>query len=175
MTNYFVLFGLQESFAIDLNDLAQRYRDLQRAIHPDRFANSSDNERLLSVNRAAELNDAYQTLKDAVLRARYLWQLRGGHWQDEKTIADPAFLIAQIEWREKIEQAEAEGDLEALMSLTQQLHEDWRRQEHKLAGIFSDLDLLNLETGRVEIQKLMFFRKLLNEAEQRLQTLEELS
>lgn len=174
MQNYFALFGLKESMQIDLTDLSARYRDLQRAVHPDRHANSADNERLLSVSRAAELNDAYQTLKDPVLRAKYLWQRRGGHWQDERTIADPTFLFAQIEWREQIEQAEAQRNVDALQLLTQRLRSDLRSQENHLANTFSDLDRLNLEMGRVEIQKLMFFRKLQSEAEQRLQTLEEM-
>lgn len=172
MTDYFSLFGLPNSYQLDLNELAARYRDLQRAVHPDRHANSADNEKLLSLTRAAELNDAYQTLKDPVLRAKYLWQRQGGIWQDERTIADPAFLMAQIEWREQIDQAESDRDIDTLQSLSQKLRGEQRQQEKRVAALFANGQLHDVVLARSEIQKLMFFRKLQIEADQRLETLD---
>ncbi len=172
MSDYFSLFGMKASYQLDLIELATRYRDLQRAVHPDRHANSADNEKLLSLTRAAELNDAYQTLKDPVLRAKYLWQQKAGRWQDERTIADPAFLLAQIEWREQIEEAEHNAD--ALQSLSQQLRQEQRLQESRVASLFTIDSSFDSHKARLEIQKLMFFRKLQQETEQRLEALEEI-
>ena len=39
--NAFEAFGLQADTNIDLSALASRYRDLQSAVHPDRFANAA--------------------------------------------------------------------------------------------------------------------------------------
>ncbi|HKJ76321.1 MAG TPA: Fe-S protein assembly co-chaperone HscB, partial [Gammaproteobacteria bacterium] len=69
--NYFELFGLPEGFEVDSETLSLRYRDLQRALHPDRFAGASDRERRLSVQQTARVNEAYRTLKDPLARARY--------------------------------------------------------------------------------------------------------
>ena len=46
--DYFSLFGLQPSCEIDLVDLAARYRQLQQAVHPDRFMRECDRSQRLT-------------------------------------------------------------------------------------------------------------------------------
>ena len=57
---YFSLFGLEVSFDIDLTHLHSQYQELQKAVHPDHHATASESEKLLSVQKASEVNDAYQ-------------------------------------------------------------------------------------------------------------------
>jgi molecular chaperone HscB len=103
--NHFELFGLPVAFDIDADDLASRYRELQRRVHPDKFANASDQERRLSLQMTAQVNEAFQTLKDPVRRGRYLLSLRGVDIDEETdTAMDPAFLMEQMEWRENLEE-----------------------------------------------------------------------
>lgn len=40
--DYFELMGIPESFDIDLTSLTQRYRDLQRQLHPDKYTLKSE-------------------------------------------------------------------------------------------------------------------------------------
>jgi len=115
--NHFELFGLPVAFDVDAHQLAERYRELQRASHPDRYANASDRERRLSVQHAAQVNEAFQTLKSSLRRARYLLQLKGIEFDDEKeTHLDPAFLMEQMELREAL--AEVKTKAEPLTSLS---------------------------------------------------------
>jgi molecular chaperone HscB len=103
--NHFELFGLPVAFDIDADDLASRYRELQRRVHPDKFASASDQERRLSLQMTAQVNEAFQTLKDPVRRGRYLLSLRGVDIDAETdTAMDPAFLMEQMEWREGLEE-----------------------------------------------------------------------
>lgn len=37
--NYFKLLGVSETFDLDENDLAKRYKELQKHLHPDKYAN----------------------------------------------------------------------------------------------------------------------------------------
>ena len=107
---HYALFELQPSFRLDLDMLASRYRELARAVHPDRFADASEREQRTALERSASLNDAYQTLKSAPKRARYLLAMRG-EVPLEVTVHDPEFLMQQMQWREELEDLQDEADL----------------------------------------------------------------
>ncbi|OEC35776.1 molecular chaperone HscB [Pseudomonas cuatrocienegasensis] len=108
---HFALFDLQPSFRLDLDQLAVRYRELARAIHPDRFADASEREQRLALEQSASLNQAYSTLKSAPQRARYLLTLRGPELPLEVTVQDPEFLLQQMQWREELEDLQDSADL----------------------------------------------------------------
>ena len=67
--NHFELFGLPNQFELDNNTLSETFRDSQRRFHPDKFASASERDRLMAVQKAAEINDAYQTVKSPIARA----------------------------------------------------------------------------------------------------------
>lgn len=115
--NFFELFDLSPGYSIDTNELASRYRDLQQVVHPDRFANAPEQERRLSMQCATHVNEAFQTLKQPLLRARYLLELRGVSFEQSMTMP-PEFLMEQIELREEME---ALSGLTALMKLRNNL------------------------------------------------------
>jgi molecular chaperone HscB len=102
--NFFTLLQLPETFIIDLKKLDQNYQNLQKEIHPDRFASLADEAKIVSIKKAAEVNDAYQTLKSPIRRAEYLLHLYDIDIHDEKYTAVPQdFLMQQMEWREELE------------------------------------------------------------------------
>src|SRR5690349_21869614 len=105
--NHFELFGLPPQFAIDAAALQTRYRELQREVHPDRFASASQAERRASMQRATRVNEAYQALKSPLKRAEHLLQLHGVDPQFEtNTTMPPEFLAGQPELREALEEAD---------------------------------------------------------------------
>ena len=73
--NYFELFNLPEKFQIDLEMLQENYRAIQKEIHPDRFATSSENEKVQSMIMSTQTNDGYETLKSPIKRAKYILSL----------------------------------------------------------------------------------------------------
>src|SRR5256885_13490827 len=75
--NHFELFGLPARFGVDAATLEARYRELQREVHPDRFAAAPEPERRVSMQLATRVNEAYQTLKSPLRRAVYILRLRG--------------------------------------------------------------------------------------------------
>jgi len=108
---HFALFDLQPSFRLDLEQLAVRYRELARSVHPDRFADASEREQRLALEHSASLNEAYQTLKNPSQRARYLLALRGRDLPLETTVQDPEFLLQQMRLREELEDLQDSADL----------------------------------------------------------------
>jgi len=108
--NYFSLLGLPVSFIIDKQTLNNNYHELQRSVHPDKFANASAQQRRLSVQKAAQINDALQTLKSPTQRSIYLLSLYGIELGDNNNSIEPAFLMQQMELRESLSQVNDKAD-----------------------------------------------------------------
>jgi molecular chaperone HscB len=137
--DHFSVLGLDREYALDPAGLDRRFRDLSRLLHPDRFARAEPRERRLSLERATRLNDAYRSLKDWRLRAAYLLKLAGTDvFAEGRTFADPDFLEEQLEWREKLALAQADGDARALAAIASDARERLSRLESEVARRFAD-------------------------------------
>jgi molecular chaperone HscB len=166
---HFELFELPVSFDIDLSDLSQRYRELQRAVHPDKFANASDHERRLSVEKAAAINDAFQTLKSPQKRARYMLELQSVSFDDEKdTALDPAFLMEQIELRESLsELSQSEDPLTQLNDIMTDIKQRIDVVLDEIGQQLASAELDDEQKDKVKqlVHKMQFLNKLQQEAE----------
>jgi len=100
--DYFDLFDLPVSYNVDLDKLAIRYRELQHTVHPDKYTSSSDQERRLSLQLTAQVNQAYQTLKSPILRAEYMLDMHGAKPGERDIVMSPEFLNEQMELRERL-------------------------------------------------------------------------
>ncbi|RZJ56841.1 MAG: Fe-S protein assembly co-chaperone HscB [Acidovorax sp.] len=111
----FELFGLARGFAQDPSAIDARWKELQREAHPDKFAAQGAAAQRVAMQWSVRINEAYQRLKDPMRRAAYLCELHGAPIRAEDNTAMPtAFLMQQMEWREALEEAEAEPELDAL-------------------------------------------------------------
>lgn len=111
----FELFGLPEQFAQDAGAVDARWKELQREAHPDRFAAEGAAAQRVAMQWSVRINEAYRRLKDPLRRAAYLCELRGAPLDAENNTAMPArFLIEQMEWREALDEANGEAELEVL-------------------------------------------------------------
>lgn len=136
--NYFEIFGLPVSFAVEQSLLKQQYRDLQIRFHPDKFANNSSHEQRLAEQFSALINTAYQTLSSPLMTAEYLLQLSGHTVDNENlTINDGSFLFKQMQWREALAEMDLSQVAKAESSIAelQQAVVDEREQ---LKGRFVD-------------------------------------
>ncbi len=169
--NYFALFGLPPAYQIDSARLEQSFRDIQAQVHPDKFAHAAAAEKRLSMQWATQVNQAYQTLKDPIGRARYLLQLQNIDTQEETNTAMPAgFLMEQMEWREAIAEAQTTGDIVEL----DRLHAKARKSIAQLQDeLGQQLDQHQDYANAAEsVRKLRFFEKLREEIKDALEALE---
>lgn len=165
--NYFELFGLAPGFELDLDNIAARYRDLQRAVHPDKFANASEQERRLSVQQAALINEAYQTLKSPLARARYLLEMKGITLDDTDTAMDPMFLMEQMELRESLAAIRSQSDpFTALMGLRDTIDAKEKGFIDSLKSAFVSDNDETLKGAGDTVRKLQFLERLLSEVEE---------
>ncbi len=134
--DHFSLFGLPSAYVLDAVSLERAYREIQARIHPDKFVNSGEAEKRASMQWTTRVNEAYRTLKDPVLRAKYMLEQAGLDVGFEtNTVMPPAFLMRQIELRESLEEAK---DTAALDALSSQLTKDRQRLETLLAAKIDD-------------------------------------
>ncbi|WP_341501799.1 co-chaperone HscB [Gallaecimonas sp. GXIMD4217] len=153
--NHFQLFDLPVQFPLDQHQLASRYRELARAVHPDKFAASADRERAMALAKTAQLNDAFETLKCATSRAEYLLSLKGVDIRGEsQTLRDPAFLMQQMHWREALEEIE---DVDALDGLRAEIQAERQTLEQ---GFQAQLAEEALDEAADTVRKLKFVDKM---------------
>ncbi len=165
--NYFELFGLPVGFDLDLDQLADQYRQVQRVVHPDRFANASDQERRLAVQASGHINQAFETLKSPLLRATYMLSLNGIDMSAQQgTTTDAMFLMEQMELREALAEARNQADPYAVIDkVLVKLKTQKQALMQGFAEQFGNGDQDSLELAREGVRKLQFLEKLGIEAE----------
>ena len=165
--NYFELFNIPVSFNVDLSALPLIYQKLQRLTHPDRFASGSEQEKLVAIQKNAQVNDAYSVLKSPLSRAEYILSLRGIDLQHEQqTINDTAFLMQQIEWREELSEVSEQTDpLSALESLEDEINQTIKSDLIKLRNFLESQQKVAEQSAADIIRQLKFSYKMLSEIE----------
>lgn len=157
-SNFFELFELPVSYEVDFNQVQQYYMALQKQVHPDKFANSSDQEKRLSMQQTSWINEAQSTLKDPVLRAIYLLKLKGTDINlENETTMDAAFLMQQLETRERLENVKKEDDpLAALDDMAKELKAS---TSSMMKGFAQSYEAGQIDDAREWIRKLQFMQK----------------
>ena len=162
-TDYFALFALQPTFAVDTAALAVTYRQLAKDVHPDRFANGSATEQRQAVERAAELNQAFETLKSPTQRALYLLRQQA-EMPEETTIQDGEFLLQQMEWREQLEDLQEQADCQALERFVSELKQARSKIDNAFALCIEDPEQ-RLQAERLA-RRMQFLDKMFYEVRQ---------
>ena len=159
---HFELFGLPQTYALDRDRLDTAYRELQNAVHPDRFAAQPESDQRLAMQWATQVNEAYQTLKHPVNRGVYLLKLQGIDALDaSNTKMAPAFLMQQMEWREAIDEARAGREMDALDALSNDLRATHRRIEAQLVELIDSAR--DFMAASEAVRQLRFMDKLIAE------------
>lgn len=161
--DHFARLGLAVSFDIDASELERRYFDMQRLLHPDRFAAKPARERALSQQQAASLNDAYEILKDPLSRADYMIHLFLTKAPPEgcNLVNDAELLTETIELREALSEAMT---IDSVDILAKRAANDINACINDLAKSFAGQDL---ERACRMTTRLKYLRKLAEEARQR--------
>lgn len=160
--NHFEVFDLPVSFDIDTDTLAQRYRDLQRTVHPDKYANAPERERRLAMQKATQINEAFQTLKIPLTRGLYLLQLQGINANDNHATMDGEFLMAQMELREELADIKQHPQpLDALNSFLARIDKEQQHLIHILSQQFAQE---NYQVASDSVRQFQFFKKLYEDA-----------
>ena len=120
--NYFEVFGLGRTLAIDAAELQRRFYELSRQHHPDFHQGASAAEQVLTLETSARVNAAYRALRDPIARVEYLVRLEEGREPEPvdtsgrakegnavKPKAPPELLEEMFEIQEALQEGRAGG------------------------------------------------------------------
>ncbi len=161
-SDYYRIFNLPEDYQIDGELLQQRYREIQRECHPDRYVGKSAHQQRVAVQYAAAINQAYTVLRSPVQRALYLLERMGVRTDNENaTVNDMDFLARQIELRERLHSAvETTDSLKELEALSDEVAREFAQLQTLFAGQHRERDVQSATRTMVQMQ---FFSKLLDQ------------
>ncbi|CAM9520420.1 unnamed protein product [Ectocarpus sp. 12 AP-2014] len=121
--DYFEMFQCTPSIFLGLKEVEMRFKNMQRAFHPDLYASKSEDERKISAANSATANKAYQTLVQPMARVKYLMRLLGStaleeEGEDDRASVPMDFLMEVMETREALEECSSKEEAEAILSET---------------------------------------------------------
>lgn len=160
----FELFDLPLRFAQDAALISQRWKALQAAAHPDRFAAEGAAAQRVAMQWSVRVNEAYQRLKDPLQRAAYLCALHGAAIDAENNTAMPIdFLQQQMQWREALDDAPDAAAVEVLAGQVAQA----RQQMLQALGVLID-ERRDWAAAAAQVRALMFVERFADDVDRRL-------
>ena len=106
----FDVFGIAPAARLDSSALRKRLLELQRLMHPDFHGQAGKTLQGIAEHNTAELNAAFELLRDEAKRASYLVESLGGPSESAERQMPQAFLMEVMEWNEALEDLKAELD-----------------------------------------------------------------
>jgi molecular chaperone HscB len=155
--NHFKTLNLPITFDLNSAELDEKYFELQKLAHPDVVQNA-----VQAAHISADLNEAYQTLKDPIKRAAHILALEGirleGHEiQATESLAKPSpqLLEEMMELGEQVDAISTEEQaVETMKNLQQILRDEFR----KISQSFANKDLPALAQN---VMKAKFINRLI--------------
>lgn len=132
MFDPFEILGLEKSFLLDLRVLDQKYFEMLKKTHPDKFIND-ESAKSEVLKKAGEINKAYGMLKDPLGRASVLLKEAGVKPLDH----DPLFLGEIMTFNERMDEGEdiREELVELGEELMLELTEAFQEEDYKKAKV----------------------------------------
>ncbi|XP_061459489.1 iron-sulfur cluster co-chaperone protein HscB isoform X1 [Rhineura floridana] len=151
----FRLMGCKRTFQVDQGRLQQRFRSLQRALHPDYFSQRPQTEQDFSKQHSSLVNKAYRTLLNPLSRGLYLLELNGIELvKGTDTEADPEFLLEIMEINEKLSDANNDAKIEEMENFIA------AKQEALTKGVRRAFDQDDLQEAKKLLAKMKYFANL---------------
>jgi molecular chaperone HscB len=164
--DHFEAFGLPRTYALDLKQLETNYLEACKTSHPD--FHLAPSELAQALRKTAEINQAYQTLKDSFSRAEYLLKLNAGP-SSEQIREVPSEILEQVmEWRMDLEEILGNPQKQAeVSSLIRQkmffLEELLLKEFKKLESLLDESLSESLRKIRVSLNSIKYLKNLQDE------------
>ncbi len=108
--NHFEVLGIPRRLVADTDEVTRRYYEMSRIYHPDRHQDAPVAERIQAINRTANVNKAYQVLRDPFERGKWWLEYQGEELGRENNQVPGELMILVLEIQELLEQARSRAD-----------------------------------------------------------------
>ena len=159
MSDPFATLGLPVRFGLARSEIEARWKELSKALHPDRHMQASPAERREALGRAVTVNEAYRAIRDELGRAEAVLALRGGRTRRD---ADPALLLEVMELRETLAEKRASGDQAGVRRLSDRVEAQASAVRVALAMAL-DGEPPALDIAAAELARLRYLQRFLDE------------
>ena len=151
MKNFFEIFELSQSFALDCDALEKKYLTFQQQFHPD-------NSSTADIEQSILINDAYKILSAPISRASYILKLNGIDLENDSHApkVDVATLMEILELQEMVE----EIDATAAENLKKELN---TKIKSLLSEVASQLENKSFATAAQILIRVKYFDKTLRD------------
>ena len=159
--NEFEVMGVSPHVKVDLRKVEDNMRALQRRLHPDKFAQTSEDERLKAEEASSRVNACYAVVKDPLLRANAAITLETGRnvlaEESDQSKIDMDLLMEVMDTREAIEAAENPETLENLKNIN---NDNMRKTHTRLIDAYEQHDF---QQAADELLRLQYYSKIRTE------------
>lgn len=160
MTNYFELYGIEESFMVDEALVKKRYYELSRQYHPDRYTLANDEDKAEALRMSALNNDAYKALTNKDKRTSYILKQNNLLEEEEKYQLPPDFLMDMMDLNETVSEWEMEPDNMALAEQATKAYQiEVTEVDEALMPLYDQYEERKGDTALLEQIKDLYFRK----------------
>lgn len=154
--NPFEILGAPVRFDLDERALEDRYYQLSRVLHPDRFGGASHDVREAARRNAAEVNTAYDALKTKEARLDTLLERLGAIIAEDQGTEKGAGSAIPQEWAERFFDLDDESDRE---NFAQDLSKEIQSSTNKLLGWAGGIDWGKAQKSDPEVTDIVKERK----------------
>ncbi|MEM8738220.1 MAG: Fe-S protein assembly co-chaperone HscB [Planctomycetota bacterium] len=156
----FTLLGLPAEFDLSPEELERRYLSAAATHHPDRHPDPLDQAD--AAERTAEINTAYQMLREPESRANALLALRGGPSAADDRSLPPTLLMEMMEVGEAVEKAAEKKDGPTLSRLRGEVEQ--KRAAHlEAVGALFQAEPMDPAAIRLELNGLRYVERTLSQ------------
>jgi molecular chaperone HscB len=122
--NYFELFGLPIGFQVDTQKLRTSFMEIQKATHPDKFAQGTTEEQEAALEQSSLANKGFTLLNQKEQILPYVLEILGILTPDEKYALEPDFLMEMMDLNEAWMDAEDDTTKQSIIQQVEQLKND---------------------------------------------------
>jgi molecular chaperone HscB len=134
----FAVFGIARTLDLDESELELRYLKLSRDCHPDHNRTQTSNDCVAVLQRSAEINDAWNVLRDPWRRARALLEAESEGVLARNKKLDPMFLMEALELAEEVARSDSDDQNTLSTKLNAAIEADYQALRADVAN--SDFD-----------------------------------